>query len=67
MRSGLHSQLKHRHQRKSTLLKMHTKVHLAIETWHGEIIMVSVVNSVSHVVVVAEKEETEAEAVVVEA
>ncbi len=67
MRSGLHSQLKLQNQKKSTLLKMHTKVLLAIETWHGGIIMVSADNSANHVAVLAVKEETEAEAVVVEA
>jgi len=42
---NLHSQQKHqRLPRKSTILMMHTKVHLVIVTWHGEI-MVSADNS----------------------
>lgn len=42
---------------------MHTRAHLAIVTWHGGIIMVSVDNSVS----LEEAEEKEAEAAVSEA
>merc|ERR1712086_1188674 len=43
---NLHSQQKHqRLPRKSITLMMHTKVHLVIVTWHGEMIMVSADNS----------------------